>query len=191
VPTITFTSARGCPVRQSVESIRPTVWYFSGGPPSPMKTVVTFVPPTFFEDPVVLGGGVHIQIGQPIGRADVSALPRPQVGGESGHAVRISAPTVKSQLPVAGRVARGRWDRRAVDASTSPTPAIAVANRITEGPSRFYRAELQGEPTPRLFVVGDFDRIGFRAGLAGQDESFVEVLPLEDVIDLHVHLAVA
>src|ERR1700759_12501 len=36
-----------------------------------------FVGTAVFVDPVVLGGGVHIQVGQPVGRAGRGALPRP------------------------------------------------------------------------------------------------------------------
>src|ERR1700677_3064049 len=43
--------------------------------------------------------------------------------------------------------------------------------------------------TPRLLVVGDFYRIRFRVRLTGQNESFVEVLLLQHVVDLHVDLA--
>src|SRR5690242_14359719 len=36
-----------------------------------------------------------------------------------------------------------------------------------------------------LFVVGDFDRIRSRPGLATQDQPLVEILLLENVVDLH------
>src|SRR5580693_226278 len=40
--------------------------------------------------------------------------------------------------------------------------------------------------TPRLLVVGDFYRIRFRVRLTGQNESFVEVLLLQHVVQLGV-----
>jgi hypothetical protein len=83
---MTGTSVRVCPVRQSVESIRPTVWYLSGRALAHVDRGDVVVP-AFFENPVVLGGGVHIQIGEPVGRADVGALARPKVGRVSGHPV--------------------------------------------------------------------------------------------------------
>lgn len=42
-----------------------------------------------------------------------------------------------------------------------------------------------------LLVVGHFHQRGFRVGLTSQDESVVEVLLLEHVVDFHGDFAVA
>ena len=99
---MTGTSVRGWPVRQSVESIRPVVWYLSGGP-SPMKTVVTLsVPPCLKTRSYWEVACTSKYASRSVERMAVLWRDQRSDGNPVNPSpARRSAPTVKSQLPVA------------------------------------------------------------------------------------------
>ena len=59
------------------------------------------------------------------------------------------------------------------------------ANRAMESPFPAIVSTL----ARRLLVIGDFNGIGLGVGLAGQDQSLVQIGLLEHVVDVHVDLA--
>src|ERR1700739_3260122 len=99
VQTMTFTSVRGWPVCQSVESMRPVVWYLSGGP-SPEYTVVISSDPIDFMTlsycPVPCASRYANRFDDRI--SVVWRAQRPGGKPITPSGVRVAAPTVQAQV---------------------------------------------------------------------------------------------